>query len=197
MGEDLIDMENKDSNTEEVKEENFEEEEDIFSKVIDNCKMEIENIQNSIIGSVETEEIGEKENMNENYCSSPEVGQDKHSSNQEKSDEKIFSETKSAFLANDSGTTGNQDECETREEATAAQEEETICSEKVESLSNNPTKEYSNSTDPEKVEDQRKYSEQATEECNTKFGEEEGEMIGSMSDELDILSSNEKQIEKT
>merc|ERR1712243_276182 len=94
--EDLIDVEIKDLNTEEVKVENLEEE-DIFSKVIDNCKMEIKNIQNSIIGSVETEEIGEKENMNENYCSSLKVGQDKDSSDQEKSDEKIFSETKSAF----------------------------------------------------------------------------------------------------
>merc|ERR1719320_980738 len=102
----------------------------------------------------------------------------------------------SAFLDNESDTTGNQDECETREEATATQEEETICSEKVESLSNNPNKDYSNSTDPEKVEDQSRYSEQATEECNTNFVEEEGEKMGSMSDELDILSSNEKQIEK-
>ena len=195
--EDLIDVEIKDLNTEEVKEENLQEEEDIFSKVIDNCKMEIENIQNSIIGSVETEEIGKKENMNENYCSSPEVDQDKDSSNQEKSDEKIVSETKSAFLDNESDTTGNQDECETREEATTAQEEETVCSEKVDSLSNNPNKDYSNSTDKEKVEDQSRYSEQATEEYNPKSVEEEGEMIGSISDELDILSSNEKQKEKT
>merc|ERR1712025_1064885 len=40
--------------------ENEKEEEDMFSKVIDNCKMEIENIQNSMVGSLESEE---KENM--------------------------------------------------------------------------------------------------------------------------------------
>merc|ERR1719312_880483 len=83
------------------------------------------------------------------------------------------------------------------EEATTAQEEETVCSEKVDSLSNNPNKDYSNSTDTEKVEDQSRYSEQAMEEYNPKSVEEEGEMIGSISDELDTLSSNEKQKEKT
>jgi len=196
--EEPIEDENKELITENVKEKKLEEE-DAFSKVIDNCKMEIENIQNSIVGSVETEEIVEKKKLNEVDCPSQELDQVILSDNGNDTDcyeEKIVTETKSTFLANESITNGNQDEWETREDNTAAQEEENVCfissSENVESSSDNSSKE--SIIDPERVEDQSKHLEQATEEDKTKCDENICE--GSMSDELVVQSSNEEQIEK-
>merc|ERR1711983_695439 len=49
--------------------ENEKEEEDMFSNVIDNCKMEIENIQISMVGSLESEEKENKEtDDNSSHC---------------------------------------------------------------------------------------------------------------------------------
>jgi len=195
--EEPIEDENKELNTEKVTEKKLEEEEDAFSKVIDHCKMEIENIQNSIVGSVETEEIGEKKNLNEVDCSSQELDQVILSANINdtvSSEDKIVTETKSTFLENESVTNGNKDECETMEETTAIQEEVNVCfipgSENVESLSNNPSKESS-----VEVEDQSEYPEQATEVDKTKSDEDICK--GSIPDELVVNSSNEEQIEET
>jgi len=187
--------------------------EDLFSKVIDDCKMEVENIQNFIVGSVnESEENrGQADScVEETNQSSPESEMSVSNVNSYDSLGECITET-----GDESEKTENIDDCDDPKDSTKSQTEgnhgidlSSECDpdmvQDIKTLPENPLKDSSDLVGleiSEKMEtepsEQEHCKEEYTEEINVKVDKDVSgkEIQNSISDMEETLSPNDEQTE--
>jgi len=183
--------------------------EDLFSKVIDDCKMEVENIQNFIVGSVnESEEnSGQADScVEETNQSSPDSEMSVSNVNSYDSLGECITET-----GNESEKTENIDDCDDQKDSTKKQTEGNngidLTSEcdpdmvqDIKTLPDDPLKDSSDLVGleiSEKMETEPSEQDDYTEEIIVKVDKDvsEKEIQNSISDMQDTVSPNDEQTE--